>query len=136
MGRALVLSICVLGLAASVQAQPAYKNDVRPNLKPQATLQLDGAAVQRSAVKDDPGFRLQYHFKKDNKTAAVAEARSGDKTDIPLKEAGTYTVVLEVFYPAYKGGTQQKGEYKPISNVLTFRIEAGAPIKVVPVPAP
>jgi hypothetical protein len=60
--------------------------------------------------------------------------------DLPQKEAGTYSVVLELFYPAYRGGTQQKGEFKPISNVLTYRIEApakiGAPSKVLVVDAP
>jgi hypothetical protein len=93
--------------------------------------------LTRSAVTDDPGFRLQYDFKKDGKTVATAEARAATTLGIPQKEAGTYTVVLELFYPAYKGGTQQKGEFRPISNVLTFRIEAGAkagdPVKVVPV---
>jgi hypothetical protein len=128
-----LLAVCLLLLACpSAWAQPAYKNDVRPNLKPQATLELDGAAVKRSAVKDDPGFRLQYHFKKDGKTVAVAEARASERVDVPTKDAGTYTVVLEVFYPAYRGGTQQKGEYKPVSNVVTFSVEPGGSIKVIP----
>jgi hypothetical protein len=121
------------------RAQPTYKLEVKPDLKPEAKLRLDGARLTRSAVKDDPGFRLQYDFKKDGKTVATAEARAAETLDIPQKDAGTYTVVLELFYPAYKGGTQQKGEFKPISNVLTFRVEPGAkagdPVKLVPVDA-
>jgi hypothetical protein len=131
----LLLFPCVLA-----QAQPTYKLEVKPDLKPEAKLQLDGARVTRSAVKDDPGFRLQYDFQKDGKTVATAEARAAAALDVPLKEAGTYTVVLELFYPAYKGGTQQKGEFKPVSNVLSFRIEPGAragdPVKIVPVATP
>lgn len=111
---------------AFTEAQPTYKLDVKANLKPQATLQLDGVRIRRTAVKDDPGFRLQYHFKKDGKTVAAVEARSQPAVDLPQKEAGAYSVVLELFYPAYKGGTQQKGEFKPVSNVLTYRVEAGA----------
>lgn len=121
----------VLGTSSFARAQPTYKLDVRPNLKPQATLELDGAMLKRSVVRDDPGFRLQYHFKKDGKTSTLVEGRSSDKVAVPA-EPGAYTVVLEVFYPAYKGGTQPKGEYKPISNVLTYRVEPGP--KVVPAP--
>ena len=55
---------------------------------------------------------------------------------MPQKEAGTYTVVLELFYPAYKGGTAQKGEFKPISNVLTYKVEAGGKVTLVETPAP
>src|SRR5437660_6514182 len=94
--------------SAIAAAQPTYKLDVKANLKPQATLQLDGARIARSAIKDDPGFRLQYHFKQEGKTLATVEARSQPTVDLPQKAPGTYSVVLELFYPAYKGGTQQK----------------------------
>ena len=129
------VAVCLLlGLAAPLAAQPTYKNEVKPDLKPLATLQLQGAQLTRSAVTDDPGFRLQYHFKKDDKTAATAEARAATTLDLPIKEAGTYTVVLELFYPAYKGGTEQKGAFKAVSNVVKFRVEAGAkpedPVKI------
>ena len=136
--------IGVLGLAAPASAQPTYKLGVKPDLKPLATIQLEGNTLKRSEVADDPGFRLQYVFKKDGKASGDAEARSSETLTVPLKEAGTYTVVLEMFYPAYKGGGAQKGEYKPISNVLTLKVEPGAkpedPVKVtlveVPVPPP
>jgi hypothetical protein len=122
------------------RAQPTYKLDVKAHLKPLATLTLKGARLSRSAIKDDPGFRLQYHFRKDGKTAAVLEARANATVDIPTKTAGTYSVVLELFYPAYKGGTQQKGDFKPASNVINFRIEPGAqpkdPVKVVLIEPP
>jgi hypothetical protein len=123
----LVLSAAaILGLSNTVSAQPTYKLGVKPDLKPLATLKLDGNKLIRTEVADDPGFRIQYHFKKDGKTASQVEARSSDTMEVPQKEAGTYTVVLELFYPAYKGGTATKGEFKPISNVLTFKLEPGA----------
>jgi hypothetical protein len=138
--RAALTAGILLGCLASARAQPTYKLDVKDHLKPLATLTLQGARLSRTAVKDDPGFRLQYHFKKDGKTVATLEGRSNPALNIPQKQAGTYTVVLELFYPAYKGGTAQKGEFKPVSNVVTFRIEPGAkpndPVKVVFVEPP
>ncbi len=141
--RLVLAFLAAAWLAVPAVAQPTYKLDVKPDLKPQATLTLDGGRLTRSALKDDPGFRLQYHFKKDGKAFDTAEARSNPTLDVPQKEAGTYTVVLELFYPAYKGGTAQKGEFKAVSNVLTYRVEPGTkpgdPSKVVlvePPPAP
>jgi hypothetical protein len=131
----LFVAILVLAISQRSPSQPTYKLDVKPELKPLATLKLEGDKLTRTSVKDDPGFRLQYHFKKDGKTATTVDARSAATLPIPQKEAGTYTVALELFYPAYKGGTAQKGEFKPISNVVTFKIEPGAkptdPVKVV-----
>jgi hypothetical protein len=131
-------------LAAPSRAQPTYKLDVKPNLKPAATLQLDGPHVRRSMLQDDPGFRLQYHFRKDSKTVATLDARANPVADVPSKEAGTYSVVLELFYPDYKGGNQQKGGYQAVSNVLTYRLQPaakpGEPARVTlvqtPPPAP
>jgi hypothetical protein len=129
-----------LGWFAPAPAQPTYKLDVKPHLKPLATLSLKNAKLIRTAVKDDPGFRLQYHFRQGGKTVATVEGRSNATLAIPQKEAGIYTVVLELFYPAYKGGTQQKGEFKPVSNVIRFQVLAGAkpkdPVKVVLVEPP
>jgi hypothetical protein len=145
MNRFAILSVVTLaGLVHLVLAQTAYKLGVKPDLKPLATLKIDGSKIVRTDVADDPGFRLQYHFKKDGKTVAQAEARANETLDVPQKEAGTYTVVLELFYPAYKNGTATKGGFKPISNVLTYKVEAGAaaesPVKVTvvepPAPAP
>ncbi len=118
----------ILGVlfAAPAAAQPTYKLGVKPDLKPLATLKFEGNVLKRTDVQDDPGFRLQYHFKKDAKTVTQVDARATPDAAVPLKEAGTYTVVLELFYPAYKGGGAQKGEFKPISSVLTFRWEPGA----------
>src|SRR5712671_5307202 len=98
------LSLALISLfvfPALTAAQPTYKLDVKPNLKPQATLQLDGSRISRSAIKDDPGFRLQYHFKRDGKTLATVEARSQQMVELPQKDPGNYSVVLELFYPAY-----------------------------------
>lgn len=129
-------AIALLWLACAAtdgRAQPTYKNDVRPNLKPHATLRLAGNKLSHGGVKDDPGFRLQYHFKKNAASVTTVEGRSNPSLDVPTLEAGVYTVVLELFYPAYKGGAQQKGEFKTISNVVTYRVEAagkpGEPVK-------
>lgn len=130
----------LLAATPALPAQPTYKLDVKPNLKPLATLKLEGVKITRTPVKDDPGFRLQYHFKKDGKSLAVVEARTDVSLDVPQKDAGTYSVVLELFYPNYKGGTAQKGEFKAVSNVLTYKVEApakpGEPTKVVVVETP
>jgi hypothetical protein len=123
-------------------AQPTYRLEVRPFIRPQATLTLEGTNVKRSGVKDDPGFRLQYHIKKDGKTLSTVEARSQPALELPRKDAGTYSVVLEIFYPTYKGGSGQKGQFKAISNVLTYRLTPGtkpglaAKIQLVEPPAP
>jgi hypothetical protein len=130
----------LLAAAPFLAAQPTYKLDVKPNLKPEAKLLLDGVRLTRSAVTDDPGFRLQYHVRQDGKTVATLDARADQAVEVPRKEPGTYTVVLELFYPAYKGGTEQKGEYRAISNVVGYRVEAGAkpgePGAVMPVETP
>ncbi len=118
------------------EAQPTYKLSVKPDLKPRAELRLEGQQVHRGELRDDPGFRLQYHFKKDGKSLEVAEARSNPSLPVPAKEVGTYTVVLELFYPNYKGGAAQKGEFRPVSNLLTYRVEAVNPPRVVLVEPP
>jgi hypothetical protein len=128
------LAVCMMLVLSSIgRAQPTYKLDVKAHLKPLATLRLEAGQVRRSAVKEDPGFRLQYHFEKDGKTVSTIEARSKDIADVP-KDAGTYAVVLELFYPAYKGGTEQKGAFKTISNTLTFQVKPpakpGDPVQV------
>src|SRR5690349_1103076 len=102
---ALIVMVC----ASRAAAQPTYKLDVKPNLKPEARLQLAGAKLTRTEVRDDPGFRLQYHFKKGAMSALTIEARSNPALDLPMQEAGVYNVALELFYPNYKGGTAQKG---------------------------
>ncbi|MCI0459955.1 MAG: hypothetical protein L0Z62_23640 [Gemmataceae bacterium] len=114
-------------LAARITAQPTYKLVVGTHLRPLATIKLNGTTVSRSGVKDDPGFRLQYRFARDGKEIATLDARANATTDVPRKEAGTYTAVLEMFYPTYKPGKQQRGQFRPISNVLTYRVEATKP---------
>src|SRR5689334_13221353 len=102
--RAALAVFAALGLVAPAAAQPTYKLGVGKDLKPLATLKLEGTTVTRTKVKDDPGFRLQLLFRKDGKEVAVLNARADTALEIPRKEPGTYTVVLEAFYPAYKGG--------------------------------
>jgi hypothetical protein len=129
------LLFAALFLPSSASAQPTYKLDVKPHLKPLATLTLKDGRLTRTALADDPGFRLQYDFKKDGKTVAVVEARASGVLAIPQKTAGTYSVVLELFYPGYTGGSGQKGQFKAVSNEIRFRVDAGAkasdPVKVV-----
>jgi hypothetical protein len=122
-----LIGILLLGFSVPSQAQPTYRLSVKPELKPLATLSLTGETISRTELVDDPGFRLQYAFKKDGKPLSVAEARSQSSLAIPDRTPGTYTVVLELFYPAYKGGTQQKGEFKPVSNVLEYQVKVAQP---------
>jgi hypothetical protein len=128
--------IVALSFAVSTRAQPTYKLDVKPDLKPIATLQLESKQITRSKVLDDPGFRLQFHIRQDGKTVATIEARSQTTVDVPKLDPGVYTVTLELFYPAYKGGTAQKGVFKAISNELTYRVESADRIVLINPPAP
>jgi len=124
--RLVLPAALLLALPAAALAQPTYKLEVKPHVKPLATLKLDGNKLSRTDLADDPGFRLQYHFLKEGKELAVIDARANPTLALPHKEAGTYSVVLEVFYPAYKGGSGARGQFKAVSNVLTYRLE-GAP---------
>ncbi len=119
--RILVL-VCLVASAPLAGAQPTYKLGVPPHLKPQAVLALEGHRLTRSAIKDDPGFRLQWHFLKDGKTVATLDGRALTTVASPKKEPGVYAVVLELFYPSYKPGKEQKGQFKPISNLLIYRV--------------
>jgi hypothetical protein len=121
------LLVCITG----AQAQPTYKLGVKPDLKPQATLQLEGGRVTRSDVADDPGFRLQYHIQKAGKTLALVDARASKAVDLPQSEPGVYGVTLELFHPDYKGGNAQKGGFRPISNVILYLAYKDASGKVV-----
>src|SRR5262249_52237845 len=126
-----------LGLAPGAGlAQPTYKLEVKPELAPRASLSLADGRLVRTEVVNDPGFRLQLHVKKDGKTVAVVEARSESKFDLPAKDPGDYSATLELFYPAYKGGNDQKGQFKLVSPELRYRVEAGAPPKNTPPPPP
>src|SRR5262245_19612280 len=109
------LAILVMHVAPTL-AQPTYKLGVPPHLQPQATLTRDGLKISRSEVKNDPGFRLQFHFQKDGKTIAAVDARAQGVLEIPKKEPGVYTVVLELFHPVFKPGKDHKDHFKPISN--------------------
>lgn len=138
--RLACVAVLLLAIASPAVAQPTYKLGVKPDLKPLATIRLEGNALKRSEVQDDPGFRLEYHFKKEGKTVAQVPARGAEAVELPMKEAGTYTVALELFYPAYKGGAAQKGEFKPVSDVLTLAVtldgQGRAQAQVVPKPEP
>jgi len=135
----LAFVLCLACVCAST-AQPTYRLDAKRDLKPRATLSLADGKVSRSAVTDDPGYRLQFRFEKDGKTIATPEARSETSVALPETAVGTYTVALELFHPAYKGGNASKGEFKAISDVLTYRVETQKPLKVSvvapPAPAP
>jgi hypothetical protein len=130
---ALVLLLSVVP-AGTLVAQPTYKLDVKSDLVPRAKLTLSGATMTRTDVRDDPGFRLQYHVRKDGKTVAAVNARGEHGVRLPSLDPGTYTVVLELFHPNYKGGTAIKGEFKPVSDAITYRVDAGKPPKITVVP--
>ena len=106
--------------------QPTYKLDVKPHLRRWRPSNWTGSGVNRTELADDPGFRLQWHIKQaDGKSVSAVDARAMGVLDLPAQAAGTFSVVLELFYPAYKGGPAQKGEFKPVSNVLTYKVDAG-----------
>jgi hypothetical protein len=134
-----MLSLPIAGLMltsprANLVAQPTYKLDVKPHLKPLASIKLTGGKISRTDLDDDPGFRLQYHIKQlDGKSVNTIEARSNPNVPVPNATAGNFTVVLELFYPAYKGGTSQKGEFKEVSNVVGYKVEGG---KLTPIDLP
>jgi hypothetical protein len=116
-----------------VTAQPTYKLDVKPHLKPLSTVKLEGNRVSRTELADDPGFRLQFHVKQsDGKSITTTDARLSQSIDLPVQAAGAFSIALELFYPAYKGGTSQKGEFKTVSNVLYYKVESGKAILVDP----
>ena len=75
--------------------------------------------------------RLADGLERVDRGLATIEARSQAKVDVPKLVPGVYTVTLELFYPTYKGGTAQKGEFKAISNELTYRVESAEKIVVV-----
>ncbi len=131
--RFLLPAVLLVVLPAAARAQPTYKLGVYKHVQPLATLKLDGKQLRRSDVKDDPGFRLQYHFLKDGKELTTIDARAQPTLTLPHKEPGTYAVVLEVFYPSFKG-SGQKGQFVAVSNTLTYRLEAGPgkTVRVVP----
>jgi hypothetical protein len=128
--RLLLAAVLSLLAVRGATAQPAYKLDAKRDLKPSAKLSLAEGKVTRSAVADDPGYRLQFHFKKDGKTIATPEARSETSVALPATEVGTYSVTLELFFPSYKTGKQRKGEFKPISEPITYKVEQQKPLKV------
>ncbi|MFO0967722.1 MAG: hypothetical protein U0793_19340 [Gemmataceae bacterium] len=119
-------------LPSLAAAQPTYKLGVDSHVYPGAVLKLEGARLSRGAVKDDPGFRLQFHVLKDGKSLQTKNARLEDAIDLPTKEPGDYAAVLELFYPAYKGGSETKGQFKAISPYLLYNVSApGGPIKTL-----
>jgi hypothetical protein len=134
MCRAALSMLLALIAAGPLLAQPTYKLDVKPDLQPRATLQLSGTKITRSALSDDPGFRLQIHFRKDGKTVGTINARTTESVDLPSTEAGVYTVAVELFYPNYKGGDAQKGEFRAVSSTLVYRIDQGTPPRIVLLP--
>src|SRR4051812_21216030 len=114
--RLLCTLLVCLACAHHATAQPTYRLDAKRDLKPAAKLTLADGKVTRTAVTDDPGYRLQFNFTKDGKSVATAEARAEASVALPTTEPGTYVVTLELYFPSYKTGNQRKGEYRPISG--------------------
>jgi hypothetical protein len=138
MSQARCCLVALAGLAFTaglLRAQPTYKVEVKSNLKPSATLTLDGTQVRRSPLRDDPGFRMQYTFKKDGKPLRAVQARGAERVELPEKAPGIYSVVLELFYPTYKAGDMKKGQFRPASNELIYEVKPPArpagPVRVV-----
>src|SRR5262245_56193427 len=115
----------LLLLSGPAPAQPTYRLGVGADLQPRTTLELRRTQVVRGPLLDDPGFRVQFHFRQGDKTLATLDARTADRVELPRLEPGVYAVAVELFYPAFKGGTAQKGEFRPISPTLVYRIDPG-----------
>jgi hypothetical protein len=131
---AIVLLVIVLPVA-EMQAQPTYKLGVKPHLKPLAQLTIKDGHLERNELSDDPGFRCQYHFRTaDGKTVTMSDARAKPRIPIPSGSAGEYRVVLELFYPAYKNGTATKGEFKPVSKDVAYRLDAAGKVTLLDTP--
>src|SRR5581483_2681545 len=122
--------LLVIVLVAPLTAQPTYKLGVQENLVPAAEITLKGKMLSRSAVNNDPGFNLQYHFYKDGKPLESINARAKAAVEVPMKDSGLFAVVLEVFYPAYKGGPGPRGQFRAVSNILAYKV-AGDKIEAV-----
>lgn len=125
--KSLLLLLC---LTPTLHAQ-TYKLGVPAHTHPAAVLTLKGDKVTRSSVTDDPGFRLQFHLLKDGKSLDKADARLSETFTLPTKEPGQYALVLELFYPAYKPGKDQKGQFKAISNFILYQVVSPGAVKIV-----
>ena len=109
---AFVLALCLTALAAPAAAQvytgriDVTVSDATGGVLPGVTVSIAGPQ-NVTVVTDDKG---EAHF---------------------LNLApGTYAVTLELFYPAYKGGTAVKGEFKAVSETVTYEVETKEPLKV------
>ena len=115
-------------LSAPVYAQATFPMKIKrvEELNPRATLKLEGRTVTRTNITKDPGYRIQWHVKKDGKTVAQVNARPDKTYTHPDAAPGKYTVVLELYFPEYKATSKEsKGLFKPISNEVAYEI-AGA----------
>lgn len=121
-----IAAVAFFTSADALLGQGTYKLEVKTQLKPAAALTFEGTKIQRSALKDDPGFRLQYTFKKDGKPLKSLEARGAESVDLPDQSPGTYSVTLELFHPSYKSGSVQKGQFRQASNELIYELKAPA----------
>src|SRR5262249_4967122 len=118
-------AFALLVLPALAAAQPTYRLGVDAHVFPSAVLKLEGARLSHGPVKDDPGFRLPFHILKDGKSLLTQNARLDDAIDLPTKDAGDYAAVVELFYQAYTGGSETKGQSKAISPYVLYTV--GAP---------
>ena len=126
---ALVIAVHASRLPATARAQATFPMKIKrvEELNPKATLKLEGRAVTRSDIARDPGYRIQWHVKKDGKTVAQVNARPEKSYTHADASAGKYTIVLELFFPEYKATSKDsKGLFKPISNEVSYTI--GGPV--------
>jgi hypothetical protein len=130
--RSCTTAALLLLTTSLASAQPTYKLGVPAHVHPAAALKLEGAKLTRGAVADDVGFRLQFQVFKDGKPLLTENARVVGAIDLPTKEPGAYAAVVELFYPAYKGGNEQKGLFRAISPYLVYNVSApGGPVKII-----
>src|SRR5688572_27837240 len=85
MPRILFIVGITLVLAQPAWPQPTFKLGVDAHVFPTATLKVEGLRLTRSTVKDDPGFKLQFHILKDGKSLQIVNARASESVDLPNK---------------------------------------------------
>lgn len=125
-GGALVIAAHASLLPTRARAQATFPMKIKrvEELNPKATLKLEGRTVTRSDIARDPGYRIQWHVKKDGKTVAQVNARPDKSYAHADASAGKYTIVLELFFPEYKATSKDsKGLFKPISDEVSYAID-------------
>lgn len=93
---------------------------------PQATINLDGRRLTRTAVTNDWGLRLQWEIKRNGQVVATVNARTGLAYEHPDTAPGNYEVVLQMWryvnYAKNPQGEFTASRFIDVSNRVTYTI--------------